>query len=143
MGQNLRGTEKIKFDLVEKYENALFFHHKPVIDRFLGVYGLDLNLVITQSDVPITESACHNKVIPSGRNGIAAIRSVVSCRTRLPPSHLRCSGNLTCDSSLIKDVWLLPTRLHFVDADGYLVLSLLKTLRAENVFKCRNRCIKK
>ena len=51
MGQNLRGTEKIKFDLVEKYENALFFHHKPVIDRFLGVYGLDLNLVITQSDV--------------------------------------------------------------------------------------------
>ena len=73
MGQNLRGTEKIKFDLVEKYENALFFHHKPVIDRFLGVYGLDLNLVITQSDVPIHHNArasiadvplCHQVLIP-------------------------------------------------------------------------------
>jgi hypothetical protein len=36
-------------------------------------------------------------------------------------------------TALYKDVWLLPTRLHFVDAEGYLVLSLLKTLRAEKM----------
>ena len=70
MGQNLRGTEKIKFDLVEKYENALFFHHKPVIDRFLGVYGLDLNLVITQSDVKLSLHTAQASYNPLNRAAV-------------------------------------------------------------------------
>ncbi len=51
---------------------------------------------MTNAHALITENACHSKVTPSGRSGIAAIHGVASCRTRLV---------LSCCSPLLFPDW--------------------------------------